>query len=74
MKTRIAVIIEKKAHNNKSEFARTIKVSTENVGDWLRGVSQPGARARIAICKVYNISREWLDSGIGEMICAITTL
>ncbi|GAB2699381.1 helix-turn-helix domain-containing protein [Paenibacillus thermoaerophilus] len=46
-----------------AEFARSIRVSTGNVGDWKRGKSMPGAGVLIDIAKTYQISLDWLLLG-----------
>lgn len=49
------------------EMAERLGVSVSNVGGWEAGIA-PVPRARIyQICKEYNVRREWLERGEGEI-------
>lgn len=71
MRDRILLIIQKKLgshHGANTEFAKSIGASEGTVGDWLSGRSKPRDNYRRLICKQYNISRVWLDTGDGPMV------
>lgn len=66
MKDRITRL-RKKMNLRQREFAEKVGVSTGTVGSWESGVNLPGeARIRV-ICSVFNVRREWLEHGEGEM-------
>lgn len=50
-----------------SEFAKRIDSRPGLITDWLKRRAKPGVEWRNRICETFNISREWLDNGIGEM-------
>jgi len=58
----------RKALNIKQrEVAERLGVAVGVVGTWESGGS-PIPRARIyQLCKEYNVRREWLETGVGEM-------
>lgn len=62
---RIEQLIEQQGIT-KAEFARTIRVSTGNIGDWKRGKSIPGAGVLIDIARTYGTSLDWLLLGKPE--------
>ena len=49
------------------EVAEKLEVSTGQIGIWEAGTAVL-PRARIyQLCKEYNVRREWLETGVGEM-------
>jgi len=48
---------------SQSEFAKTLGISSGNVGDWKRGKSAPGVGVLIEIAKRFGISLDWLILG-----------
>ena len=49
------------------EVAEKLEVSTGQIGIWEAGTAEL-PRARIyQLCKEYNVRREWLETGVGEM-------
>jgi hypothetical protein len=64
---RILKVIDKFENGNKSRFAKKIGRGAGNVGDWIHRGRDPDADARVSICKAYNLSRDWLDTGVGTM-------
>lgn len=48
------------------EVAERLGVRVGNVGDWESGRAIPSTRI-YQLCKEYNVRREWLESGAGEM-------
>lgn len=48
------------------EVAEKLGVRTGDVGGWESGRNIPDSRLRL-LCKEYNVRREWLESGEGEM-------
>lgn len=66
MKDRILQII--KAENiTKTEFAKKIEVSQAFVSQMCSGSYNPSPRTISAICREFNIRREWLETGEGPM-------
>ena len=51
---------------SKAEFANSIGYSTGNVSDWLNGRSKPSKKTLDDICRVFNVSKKWLETGEGE--------
>lgn len=49
------------------EFAKRIFMSSDAVSMIERGVTIPTARTISLICSEFNIRREWLENGEGEM-------
>ena len=57
----------RKALNIKQrEVAEKLGVRTGDVGGWESGRNIPDSRLRL-LCKEYNVRREWLETGVGEM-------
>ena len=52
---------------NKSTFAKSIDRSTGNVSDWLNNKCNPGKRSLEIMKEKFNISKDWLLYGTGEM-------
>ena len=48
------------------ELAERIGVSTNEVGSWESCRKVPDSRLRL-ICKEFNVRRDWLENGEGEM-------
>ena len=48
------------------EVAEKLGVRTGDVGGWESGRNIPDSRLRL-LCKEYNVRREWLETGEGEM-------
>lgn len=48
------------------EVAEKLGVRTGDVGGWESGRNIPDSRLRL-LCKEYNVRREWLETGVGEM-------
>ncbi len=66
MNARIAELI-KALGIRKKEFAENIGISTGNLSDWLRGKTEPSARAFTRIYEKYNVNLNWLIAGQGPM-------
>lgn len=65
MKDRLKEV--RKALNLKQrEMAERIGVSASEVGGWEIGRKLPDSRLRL-ICKEFNVRRDWLENGEGEM-------
>ena len=60
-------------HLTKSEFAKALDRSTGNISDWLSNKCKPGKRSLEMISNIFNISKEWLIYGTGEMFITNTT-
>lgn len=48
------------------ELAERIGVRTGEIGNWESGRSIPDSRLRL-ICKEFNVRRDWLENGEGEI-------
>ena len=49
------------------ELAARLQVPTSSVGAWETGGKPLPALRLVQICKLFNVSREWLESGAGDM-------
>lgn len=67
MKDRIKTI-RKQNHLTQREFAEKIGVTTSCVGAWEIGRFDPGRASKTLICSTFNVRREWLEKGEGEML------
>jgi transcriptional regulator with XRE-family HTH domain len=45
------------------EVAKTIKVSKENLGNWLRGDSYPSMHPLYKFCRIFGVTPDWLILG-----------
>lgn len=50
-----------------SEFGERIGLKPNTITGYESGIRVPSEAAIIAICREYNVNREWLEDGIGEM-------
>ena len=48
------------------DIAKRLGVSPSSIGAWENGVPVPPSRIT-SLCKEYNVRREWLETGVGEM-------
>jgi len=68
MISRIKQILSVKAQNNKSKFARDLRMNIRTVTQYVEGESKPSADFLTNILSAYtDISAEWLMRGEGEM-------
>jgi len=58
--------IIKDSGKNKKEFAISIGASPGNVGDWLKGRSEPSSRYLLRIHEIYGVDILWLLTGESE--------
>ena len=49
------------------EVAERLGITVGTVGQWESGVAVPGDARIYQLCKEYNVRREWLERGEGEM-------
>lgn len=63
---RISVLIDS-LHIKKGEFAEKLEISQAFVSQICSGVRQPSDRTISDICRVFNVSRQWLEEGVGPM-------
>lgn len=49
------------------EVAERLGINVGTVGQWESGVAVPGDARIYQLCKEYNVRREWLEHGEGEM-------
>lgn len=73
MKERLAELI-KELGILKKNFAEEIGVSTGNLSDWLRGKTEPSAKALARISEKYNVNLNWLVAGKGPMFLEARTV
>lgn len=55
--------LRKKSKTSQAELAKSIGVSSGNVGDWERGRAKPGADALIALMNFFRVSSDYLLTG-----------
>ncbi len=60
---RIEFLITSK-NMTKKAFCLDLNISIGNFGDWKRGVSNPSASKLIDIARYFNVSLDWLMTGI----------
>lgn len=66
MKDRISLVISE-SHITKTKFAEMLSVSTAFVSQMCSGASAPSERTINDICRLFGISKRWLQTGEGEM-------
>ena len=52
---------------SQTEFGAKIGLSRDGIASYERGLAKPTGTAITAIINVYNVNREWLETGEGEM-------
>lgn len=52
---------------SQKDFSEKLSVSAGNVGDWLRGRSEPTTKALRKISESFSVNTNWLLTGEGEM-------
>ena len=66
MKDRIKKLRKEKLKLSQAEFGRKIGVSQQTVANIESGVNVLTERNFEAICRTWNVNREWLRTGVGE--------
>ncbi|EGT3784025.1 TPA: helix-turn-helix transcriptional regulator [Clostridioides difficile] len=68
-KEKIKRLIElrKTLGHTQEEVAKSIKISRSNYGNIETGKVNPTERVISDICDIYNVNKEWLETGKGEM-------
>ena len=66
MKDRIRKILDEN-HITQAEFARRIGIQPSTINMWLKGTREPTEALKRNICREFNVCREWLEFGTGEM-------
>lgn len=66
-KDRIAEIVDRECNGNKSDFARRVNIAPAYAAQICAGSRSPSARLIADICREFDVSPEWLQSGAGEM-------
>ena len=64
--------IRKNKGMNQTDFASSINISQGLITDMEREKKQPTERTLQDICRVYNVSYEWLKNGVGDMYISMT--
>jgi len=70
MNKRITKIINAfcgKGYGSRESFRAKIDAKKSQISQWESGISKPSSEFRKRICTAYNISRDWLDTGQGQM-------
>lgn len=66
MKERVKAV-RQDAKMTQAEFAEALNMTVNAVSQMERDVIKPSIRTRELICDRFNINREWLETGVGEM-------
>lgn len=66
MKERVKAV-RQDANMTQAEFAEALNMTVNAVSQMERDVIKPSIRTRELICDRFNINREWLETGEGEM-------
>lgn len=64
---RIAKVVDENCRGNKSAFARAINITPAFSAQLYTGQRKPSERTIADICRVFGVSKLWLDTGEGEM-------
>lgn len=64
---RIAKVVDENCRGNKSAFARAINITPAFAAQLYTGQREPSERTISDICRVFGVSKLWLDTGEGEM-------
>ena len=64
---RIAKVVDENCRGNKSAFARAINITPAFAAQLYTGQREPSERTIDDICRVFGVSKLWLDTGEGEM-------
>ena len=64
---RIAKVVDENCRGNKSAFARAINITPAFAAQLYNGQREPSERTIADICRVFGVSKLWLDTGEGEM-------
>ena len=64
---RIAKVVDENCRGNKSAFARAINITPAFDAQLYTGQREPSERTIADICRVFGVSKLWLDTGEGEM-------
>lgn len=71
MNTRIKTL-RKEKHLTQVEFGRAIGVQGSTVTFYEKGVRIPSESVIRSICREFNVSRTWLETGEGDMFVPMT--
>lgn len=64
--SRIAIIVKKNGGKNVA-FAERLNIDSSYVTQLVNGKRSPSERLILAICREFNVRREWLETGDGAM-------
>ena len=64
---RTAKVVDENCRGNKSAFARAINITPAFAAQLYTGQREPSERTIADICRVFGVSKLWLDTGEGEM-------
>lgn len=64
--SRIAIIVKKNGGKNVA-FAERLNIDSSYVTQLVNGKRSPSERLILAICREFNVRREWLETGEGAM-------
>lgn len=60
-------LLRKDRHLTQTDFAAKLFMTMDSISQIERGVTNPASRTIDQICEVFNVRKEWLVSGEGEM-------
>lgn len=64
--SRIAIVVKKNGGKNVA-FAERLNIDSSYVTQLINGKRSPSERLILAICREFNVRREWLETGEGAM-------
>lgn len=59
--------LRKSLNLTQAEFGASLGVADSTVGNWEKARQVPPPSMIVSICKAFNVNREWLETGAGEM-------
>ena len=65
-------LILKNAGKKQKDLADLLSITSSSVSTMCSGKSKPSNQSMVLICKYFGVSREWLETGEGEMYVPVT--
>lgn len=72
MKTRIKEL-RKSLKLTQNEFGSRIGVASNTITSYETGTREPSNSVLTSICREFNVNREWLETGVGDMFEELST-
>lgn len=60
-------IIRKQEGMTQAEFAEKLGTSRANIAGYEAGTREPSGAVKTLICEIFQVSKDWLENGEGEM-------